>query len=177
MNNIRALTLYAIVLPLLTAAIATRAYAVPDGIPMPVLGARVAVPFSGRRLVGLVVALNPPDAHPRVRPLSAVLDEENVLGEEIFQLDRWLSNYYQHPLGEVLATLLPGGARRPEALRIRRPEVWELAVSDANLDRAPRQKALFELLRSSGGALTAGQIREAGYERGVGRPDRDSAGA
>ena len=140
-------------------------YSVPESLPLPVIGARVAVPFAGRRLVGLVTALNPPDAHDKVRPLSAVLDEESVLGPEIFDLAHWLSSYYQHPIGEVLTTLLPGAARKPEPLKIKRPEVWELAVSDPDLQRAPRQAALFELIRSSGGALTAADIRAAGFER------------
>ena len=55
-------------------------YSVPESTPLPVIGARVTVPFAGRRLVGVVVALNPDDAHDKVRPLSAVLDEESVLG-------------------------------------------------------------------------------------------------
>ena len=140
-------------------------YSVPEGQPMPVIGARVAVPFAGRRLVGLVVALNPPDAHDRVRPIAALLDEENVLGEEVFGLGRWLASYYQHPLGEVLTTLLPGAARRPVPLKIRRPEVWAQAATDPDLKRAPRQKALFDLIRSSGGSLGADDIRAAGFER------------
>ena len=77
-------------------------YAVPESVPLPVIGARVAVPFAGRRLVGVVIELNPEDAHDRVRPLTAVLDEESVLGDEVFALAVWLSSYYQHPLGEVL---------------------------------------------------------------------------
>lgn len=140
-------------------------YSVPDDEPLPVLGARVAVPFSGRRLVGLVTALNPPDAHDKVRPLNRVLDETSVLGDEVFELGRWLASYYQHPLGEVLTTLLPGAARKPEPLKIRRPEVWELAARDPDLARAPKQAALFELITSRGGVLAAEEIRAAGFER------------
>ena len=88
-------------------------YSVPDEMALPVVGARVAVSFSGRRLLGIVTALNPEDAHNKVRPLSTVLDQESVLGEEVFELAVWLSSYYQHPLGEVLTTLLPGAARKP----------------------------------------------------------------
>lgn len=140
-------------------------YSVPESLPLPAVGARVAVQFSGRRLVGVVTALNPADAHARVRPLSAVLDEESVLGDEVFGIANWLSSYYQHPLGEVLGTLLPGAARKPEALKIRRPEIWELAVREVDLKRAPKQAALFELIRASGGALAAEDIRAAGFER------------
>jgi primosomal protein N' (replication factor Y) len=140
-------------------------YSVPESEPLPVLGARVAVPFAGRRLVGVVTALNPADAHAKVRPLSKVLDEESVLGDEVCAIANWLSSYYQHPLGEVLTALLPGAARRPEPLKIRRPEIWETAVTAPELKRAPRQEALFELILSSGGRLAAADIRAAGFAR------------
>ncbi|HEY5647837.1 MAG TPA: primosomal protein N' [Pseudomonadales bacterium] len=140
-------------------------YAVPDDMPTPVPGARVVVPFAGRRLVGLAMELNPQDAHERLKPVAAVLDDHNVLGEEIFQLGRWLAAYYQHPLGEVMATLLPSAARRPEPLRQRRPEVWELAAPAPSFRRAPRQQALFRLISERGGALAMDDIRAAGFER------------
>ena len=140
-------------------------YSVPDDMALPAVGARVAVQFAGRRLVGLVTALNPADAHAKVRPLSAVLDEESVLGDEVFELATWLSSYYQHPLGEVLTTLLPGAARKPEVLKIRRPELWEAAVSEADLRRAPKQAALFSYIQEAGGAVAADAIRAAGFER------------
>ena len=140
-------------------------YSVPEELPMPVAGARVVVPFAGRKLVGMVSALNPEDAHDKVRPILQILDEENVLGAEVLEIGRWLSSYYQHPLGEVLATLLPGAARKAVPLKIKRPEVWELATESPDLSRAPRQRALFDLIREAGGALSAEQIRAAGFER------------
>ncbi len=141
-------------------------YAVPPDTPMPVAGARVAVPFAGRKLTGVVVALNPADAHSRVKPLHGVLDQESLLGEELFRLGLWLAAYYQHPPGEVFAALLPALARRPEPLAIRRPEVWELTVAEARFRRAPKQQALFELLRGAGGALEVAAIRTAGFNHG-----------
>ncbi|MEJ2089811.1 MAG: primosomal protein N', partial [Gammaproteobacteria bacterium] len=93
-------------------------YAVPDHLAMPVAGARVLVPFSGRRLVGVALQLNPPDAHASPKPIAAVLDETSVLGDELFELARWMAAYYLHPIGEVLSTLLPAAARKPEPLRI-----------------------------------------------------------
>ena len=67
---------------------------------MPVVGARVAVPFSGRSLVGVVMALNPADAHAFGEAGSSRRwTEQSVLGtDEIFELGRWLAGYYQHPI-------------------------------------------------------------------------------
>ncbi|MGD8418513.1 MAG: primosomal protein N', partial [Pseudomonadales bacterium] len=140
-------------------------YAVPSELPMPAVGARVAVPFAGRTLVGLVTAANPRDAHEKVKPLRAVLDEQSVLGRELFALGEWLASYYQHPVGEVYAALLPSAARRPEPLRLREPEVWEIAAERPEFRRSPRQQALYELIDTAGGALDVAEIRDAGFNR------------
>jgi primosomal protein N' (replication factor Y) len=140
-------------------------YAVPDHLAMPVAGARVLVPFSGRRLVGVALQLNPPDAHASPKPIAAVLDETSVLGDELFELARWMAAYYLHPIGEVLSTLLPAAARKPEPLRIERPERWEIIGANPDLRRSPRQRALFELLTGLGGSADVNTIRRAGFER------------
>jgi primosomal protein N' (replication factor Y) len=140
-------------------------YAVPGSQPMPVVGARVVVPFSGRSLVGIVMALNPADAHSSVKPIESTLDEQSVLGDEIFELGRWLAGYYQHPIGEVLATLMPAAARKPQALKLKRPEIWEVACTEPDLSRSPRQRALYELLSSADGRLGISAIKAAGFER------------
>ncbi len=140
-------------------------YSVPAEAEMPTVGARVLVPFAGRRLVGIVTALNPADAHEKVKPIAQILDRENVFGDEVLAIGRWLASYYQHPLGEVLTTLLPAAARRPEPLRIRREEQWEPAVEGADLSRAPKQRALFEHLRSAGAPVAADALKVAGFER------------
>ncbi|MEM8766528.1 MAG: primosomal protein N' [Pseudomonadota bacterium] len=140
-------------------------YSIPDEAAMPDVGARVLVPFAGRRLVGIVTALNPEDAHEKVKPIARILDEESVFGEEVLGIGRWLASYYQHPLGEVLTTLLPSAARRPEPLQIRREERWEAAVGEAALGRAPKQRALFEHLLAAGAPVTAAALKEAGSER------------
>ena len=126
-------------------------YAIPDDLQIPVIGARVAVPFGGRRLVGIVMAHNPADAHDRLRPIAAVLDDASVFGAELFRLASWMASYYQHPIGEVLATVLPAAARKPVRLTIKRPECWEISCAEPNLQRSPRQRALYETIAAAGG--------------------------
>jgi primosomal protein N' (replication factor Y) len=75
----------------------------------PAVGARVLVPFSGQRLMGVVVRVHgeaPPEGV-EVKPVQAVLDEAALVPEELMRLAGWIAQYYVAPLGEVLRGMLP----------------------------------------------------------------------
>ncbi|WP_128911229.1 replication restart helicase PriA [Granulicella sibirica] len=76
---------------------------------MPVVGARVLVPFSGQRLMGVVVRLHdePLPEGVEAKPVQAVLDEVALLPDELTKLALWIAQYYVAPLGEVLRGMLP----------------------------------------------------------------------
>jgi primosomal protein N' (replication factor Y) len=82
-------------------------YAV-DGV-VPVVGARVLVPFSGQRLMGVVVRVHEdaPAEGFEIKPVQQVLDDAALLPEELMELARWIAAYYVAPLGEVLRGMLP----------------------------------------------------------------------
>jgi primosomal protein N' (replication factor Y) len=85
----------------------TFTYAV-NGV-VPVVGARVLVPFSGQKLMGVVVRVHedaPVDDF-EVKPVQQVLDETAILPAELMELARWIASYYVAPLGEVLRGMLP----------------------------------------------------------------------
>jgi primosomal protein N' (replication factor Y) len=74
---------------------------------VPVVGARVVVPFREKRLSGIVTAVhdNPPSM--TARHVLNVLDATPVLDKDLLELGAWISRYYIAPLGEVLRTMLP----------------------------------------------------------------------
>ena len=73
------------------------------------VGARVIVPFGSRRLVGVVVEraeetrIDPA----KIKPLECVLADAPALPAEWIALMRFLSSYYQRPLGETIIASLP----------------------------------------------------------------------
>ncbi|ADV82135.1 replication restart helicase PriA [Terriglobus saanensis] len=76
---------------------------------VPVVGARVIVPFSGQRLMGVVVRLHniaPTDGF-EIKPIQQVLDSEALLDRYLLKLAEWIAQYYVAPLGEVLRGMLP----------------------------------------------------------------------
>src|SRR5580698_2251438 len=82
-------------------------YAVNGTVPQ--VGARVLVPFSGQRLLGVVVRVhdNPPGDGIEIKPVQQVLDDAPLLSDELMRLAEWIAQYYIAPLGEVLRTMMP----------------------------------------------------------------------
>src|ERR1700751_1110286 len=76
---------------------------------VPVVGARVLVPFSGQRLMGIVMRVHndAPEGGFEVKPIQQILDDAAVLPDELIELARWIAQYYVAPLGEVLRGMLP----------------------------------------------------------------------
>ena len=96
---------------------------------VPAVGARVLVPFSGQRLMGVVVRVHDqaplgPDQKPvEIKPVQQILDEAPLLPDELMRLAAWIAQYYVAPLGEVLRGMLPLAAevKRHVAYRIAEP--------------------------------------------------------
>src|SRR3984885_14727917 len=85
----------------------TFTYAV-NGV-VPVVGARVLVPFSGQKLMGVVVRVHedaPADDF-EIKPVQQVLDDTAILPAELMKLAEWIAQYYVAPLGEGLRGMLP----------------------------------------------------------------------
>jgi primosomal protein N' (replication factor Y) len=92
-------------------------YSVPDAIaPRVALGSRVAVPFSGRKLAGIVTALHDkPKEGIKLRAIAGLLDEEPVFEAELLAFLREAADYYLYPMGEVLRAASP--ALRTESVK------------------------------------------------------------
>lgn len=79
-------------------------------------GERVFVPFGPRQLSGVVLA-NEVTEEPGqgLKALSDVPGDLPCLPASWLDLCRFVASYYQHPLGQVIATALPGVFRSPKA--------------------------------------------------------------
>ncbi|WP_179493234.1 replication restart helicase PriA [Granulicella arctica] len=85
----------------------TFTYAVNGAVPT--VGARVLVPFSGQRLMGVVLRVHsdPLPEGIEAKPVQQVLDDAPLLPDELMRLATWIASYYVAPLGEVLRGMLP----------------------------------------------------------------------
>ncbi len=116
-------------------------------------GQRVRVPFGRRSLVGLVMEQASSSGLPaeRLKPVLEVLDCEPVLDRSAIELLQWASDYYHHPIGEVLAAAMPK-ALREGAATVAVEQVWSATVQGAEAfaagepKRAPKQRQVLETL-------------------------------
>ncbi|NND46155.1 MAG: primosomal protein N' [Woeseiaceae bacterium] len=124
----------------------------------PAVGCRVLVPFGRRHQVGLVLEHSAESSLPpgKIRRCDAAIDEAALISATDLRLIRFTSDYYHHPIGEVVAAALPALLRQGKALH---PTVETIAVSDlgqsrdaaALARRAPKQAELLEFLVDAGG--------------------------
>lgn len=86
-------------------------YAVPVPLALEIApGVRVWAPWRTRAAEGVVVAVDPPEASARLRPLVRLVDAPPVPAE-LMRLATWMADYYLAPLGDVLRMCLPAAAR------------------------------------------------------------------
>jgi primosomal protein N' (replication factor Y) len=81
-------------------------------------GDRVVVPFGRRERVGIVMESVAASSipHERLKPIARVLEDAPRLPPDWLELMRFLSGYYQRPLGETVAGSLPPRLRSVKAL-------------------------------------------------------------
>src|SRR5215467_4421055 len=117
------------------------------------VGCRVVVPFRKRDTEGFVVGVRndaPDDIE--ILPIASLIDQSPLLRPEIFQLCRWISEYYVSPLGEVLKSALPPGisAKHLAGTRGQPPRPREGAVGAAPFLTREQAGAL-DVIRSATG--------------------------
>lgn len=84
------------------------------------IGRRVLVPLGRRRVTGYVIGITEPSTETKfkIRNIISFLDSYPLFHSNIISLYRWISDYYQYPLGMVIKTALPGGLAPKSRKRI-----------------------------------------------------------
>jgi primosomal protein N' (replication factor Y) len=111
------------------------------------VGMRVLVPFGRRRVTGYVIAPGQGPVEFEAKPIHEVLDMEPLFPPSMIKLFQWVSDYYIHPLGEVIKTALPKGLNRYDV------SVVTLAETTAALDPStlsPLEQEIVALLKKRG---------------------------
>ncbi len=133
----------------------------PGTLPCP--GARVAVRVNNRPLVGVVTAVYKNAAEcgravspQRLKSLEAVLDVQPFLPPESLAFLHKVARYYLAPLGEVVATAIPGWFRRLPAKPPPVERWWTVtrpltrAEQESLAKRAPRQWVIWQAVNEAG---------------------------
>ncbi|MFO1493765.1 MAG: primosomal protein N' [Lysobacterales bacterium] len=128
-------------------------YRAPAGAAVAV-GARVAVEFGRRVLVGVVAETLDAaavDAPVELKTVRAVLDQAPLFDPVLWDVLRRSARYYHAPLGVVCATALPVGLRRAEAMNLGAEYCYGLSAAGrllaAERFRGPVQRQVWARLQ------------------------------
>lgn len=93
------------------------------------IGCRVQVPFGRQKLIGVIMSTQTSKFDPdKIRVVYEILDINPVFDPHLLQLAKWCSEYYFHPLGEVLNTMVPSKVRQGSELERYTQQSWSLTA-------------------------------------------------
>lgn len=117
-------------------------------------GVRVIVPFGPRKLVAVVLETTSESLWQldKLKFVESVLDETPIFSVVQLKLCHWLSQYYQHPIGDVLHSAMPGALRKggpsqPKMVRYLSVTALGQQTDIQVLSKAPKQQQLLALLQ------------------------------
>lgn len=79
-------------------------------------GMRVVVPFGKKKRVGFVMGEATPKENIELKSVLECLEDEVLLSSDVLSLCRWVAQYYQTPLSQVLPLALPKALREGRPL-------------------------------------------------------------
>ncbi|PIZ04317.1 MAG: primosomal protein N' [Gammaproteobacteria bacterium CG_4_10_14_0_8_um_filter_38_16] len=73
------------------------------------LGQRVIISFGKRQLVGVIVGISGHSDYPydKLKVVDTLVDDLPLIDGSLLSLYQWASDYYQHPIGDVILGTLP----------------------------------------------------------------------
>lgn len=139
---------------------------------LPVVGARVRVPFGNRYLIGVVAELTERSDYPesQLKAINKIIDNQPIFEAGLWQLLQWAASYYHYPLGEVLFQALPAKLRQGHPAQFALSQHYYLTENGkqqdpALLKRAVRQQQALQILKQ--GPVNQQQLRDYGLKSSV----------
>ena len=117
----------------------------------PKAGCRVRVPFGHTEVTGVVIEITHTSEFDELKPILELLDSEPLLDQQTLTSLLWASQYYHHPVGDVVAHALPLALKGQR--KVPKTPIWSIPPNTDKLDpsllRAPKQLAVFEAISST----------------------------
>jgi len=110
---------------------------------------RVTVPFGNRTLDGYVISVieNYKDKDIKLKDITKVIDDIEILTDEVVKLAKWLSETYLCSIGEALATIVPISLKVPK--RNSKTKNSKTKIVNPNFDMTQYQKNAIEQIEAS----------------------------
>lgn len=135
----------------------------------PCIGARVWVPFRNKVKLGIVVGESNNNGLERsLKSIISLIDDFALLSDSMLAMCRWVGQYYQSPLSEVLALALPKKYRLGDACKLPMCEAFSLKDSYTKLQsqisiRSVKQHQLLDFINSFSHPVSKKELQQAGF--------------
>ncbi|MDO7083566.1 primosomal protein N' [Pseudocolwellia sp. AS88] len=134
------------------------------------IGERVAVPFGPRQVIGVVLSVSEHTEQPieKLKNITSRVVDNFHFDAPLLQFLQRCSDYYHHPIGDVLQQALPVLLRQIKQPDVSLPLVWAASeqadkeVLEKLKTKAAKQYALFQLIDKHL-SITWAELRTLGY--------------
>ena len=142
-------------------------YLAPDQIELDNIkpGVRLEVPFGLGKKIGFLIEIvqhSELDAG-KLKRVLRILDHKPLLSAKDLRLLHWASNYYHHPLGEVISAAFPAALRQGKPVAAQSEKRYALTdlgkvTSSEQLQRTPKQKNVLEKFQGHPSSLSEAEL-------------------
>jgi primosomal protein N' (replication factor Y) len=128
-------------------------YLAPDNVELDGIkpGVRLEVPFGkGKKIAFLLETVQHSELDTsKLKRVVRILDHKPLLSTKDMRLLLWASDYYHHPLGEVISAAFPAGLRQGKPVVVQTEKRYALTdlgkvTPGTQLQRTPKQKSVLE---------------------------------
>jgi primosomal protein N' (replication factor Y) len=130
-------------------------------------GKRALVRFGNRSVIGIITEQKSrPDFDPeKISSVQYLFDEPKVFDELLFQLIKWASTYYAHPIGECFSAALPPALKKPKLSPIYETTRWQRSDKPyAGRKNAHRLIALLDIIEQSKHGIWEDTLKSMGFK-------------
>ncbi len=111
-------------------------YLAPEDCALLRAGIRLEVPFGRNSKIAFLIATSDESDYPieKLKPITRIIDDAPLLAEIDLKLLHWVSNYYHHPIGEVMSAAFPVALRQgKEAVIKKMPKTSDSEIKTTQL--------------------------------------------
>jgi len=126
----------------------TFSYQIPASLEKDIeVGKRVLVPFGSRMVEGFVLAKDEKQVNFSLKEISASIDEETILNQELLELGKYISKKTMCSLISSYQTMLPSALKAKNGYTVAKKEASYLSVLDFSyVPKTQKQKEVMDII-------------------------------
>ena len=124
------------------------------------IGQYVKVPFGGRQIIGIICGVSSVTDVPKEKLKKIIFVEEEIIFDKaLFKLLYFVSNYYHHPIGQTIMSVVPSRIKQAKGQIRKVDKIYEATISLTLewIKKLPKRKVR---LRTLAHALLLNSIRD-----------------